>query len=222
MKKIIFPLFLFFIATSSPEALALCLPFAATKTNILRCEDNFQLGHMADECLSLLTREVTAHKQNAAVLSATDSQQGAMNENKTAFDRAVNQLDALILKGESAKLAVNTYGNNLFMPEDYDNPKLTGMSTAKYLATVQCYAVPNRVIKEDAEMIELMLSDLKKVRASASVKSSTTAGQAEKLGSGVTAPLPSAERGGAVAPPTGPKVPGYRPSDISGTKEEKK
>jgi hypothetical protein len=222
MRKIILSFFLLFIVTSGSSAYALCLPFAATKTNILRCEDNFQLGHMADQCLSLLTREVTAHKQNAASFSATDSQQGAMNENKAALARAMNQLDELILKGESAKLAVSTYGNNLFMPEDYDNPKLTGMSTAKYLATVQCYAVPNRVIREDAEMIELMLSDLKKVRASASVKSSTSAGQAEKLGSGVTAPLPAGKAARVLAPPAGPKGPGYRPSDISGTKEEKK
>ena len=222
MKKILFTAFLFSITATAPNAHALCLPFAATKTKILRCEDNFQLGHMADQCLSLLTREVTANKQNVASLGATDSQQGAMKENKSALDRAVNQLDALILKAESAKLAVGTYGKNLFMPEDYDNPKLTGMSTANYLSSVRCYSVPNQVIQEDAEMIELMLDDLKKIRASASGKSATTAGQAEKLNSGSLAPLPSAKPGPNAPVPAGPKLPGYRPSDISGTKEEKK
>lgn len=197
-----------------------CPPFAATKIAVTRCEDNFLLGRIADQCLSLFTKELTARRPKFDQDNAGSSQNATMKDAAITWDKALAELELLIRQGEEAKFALTTYQSNIFFPEDYDNPALIGMSTEKYLSTERCYSVPRKVMDENSEMIDLMLSDLRKAADLAAAKSGKSRTQAIGLDSKATGPMKVAPA--KLPAGTAPPNPGIRNSDISGVKEEKK
>jgi hypothetical protein len=210
------------LAAASP----FCLPFAALKMRADSCDDNFAIGKKADACLSLYTNELNsgraqmdkALKDEAA--KGPSQQSGALATTNTVLDRTVSELDRLIANGEAAKLAVHSYSDSLSLPEDYDQPGLTNMSTAKYLSVEPCYATPNRVISEDSAVLELMVDDLKKAKSEVLAKGGSALMKSSQMGSAmVSEPL----KGKAPAVPVMPKGSfKERDSDVTGIEESKK
>lgn len=203
-----------------------CLPFASLHLRAQGCDDNFALGRQADACLSAYTKALTAKKKeiadilNSEAAKGKGQQSGSFNTAGSVFDRTKKELDQLILSGEQAKLAVSSMKDNLSLPEDYDQPQVTGMTTEKYLSIEPCYATPKRIISEDSAVLALMVDDLKKAKADVGTKGGVVQGDSKSMQNGSVNPM----IGGKAAPAANlPKTgnPRERESDVSGTIEPK-
>lgn len=171
--------FLLFLTAGLTQAATYCPPFAKTNIRADHCEDNYLLGTSADNCLSAYMNDLKAGKAKVQKILDANAAQAKSEQNAiykasgVNFDQANKELAQLILSGTAAKLSVDSYLNNIFMPEDYDNPEVTGMSTAAYLAKEPCYATPHKVMSEDSQMLAFMLDDLKATQADIQEKSKT-------------------------------------------------
>lgn len=213
---------LFLLATPSQAALPFCPAFEALKVNAISCDDNFVLGKKADECLSRFTTELVAkrgqvEKQLQSAAQTKGEQTASFSSSTAVFQSTVSQLDQLISSGEQARFAVDTYGQKLSLPEDYDQPAFIGMTTEKYLAQEPCYATPNRVISENKAVLELMVDDLKKAKTAVLAKSGITQGSSSQMNSANA--QPAVTGGKAPATPGLPKESTIknRDSDVTGT-----
>jgi hypothetical protein len=87
----------------------------------------------------------------------------------------------LIADGELAKKAVDSYSPVLFLPEDYDQPEITGISTKEYLASEPCYATPNTIISGSSDLLQEMIDDLKKTDVAALGKQASSDDRSNKV-----------------------------------------
>jgi hypothetical protein len=199
-----------------------CLPFASLRLQARDCDDNFALGKQADSCLSLYTKAVTAKKKEVEQMLKAEAakgkaqQSGTFNTAGSVFDRTAKELDQLIQSGEQAKLAVGSMSDNLSLPEDYDQPQVTGMSTEKYLSIEPCYATPKRVISEDGAVLSLMVDDLKKAKADVLAKGGVVQGSSKAIQNGSGSTIINGKAAPAAQLPKASKVKN-RESDVSGT-----
>ncbi|MGE3262307.1 MAG: hypothetical protein AB7K68_11055 [Bacteriovoracia bacterium] len=226
-KFIPFAVGAFLISSGAQAAAPFCLPFAALKINATNCDDNFALGKQADNCLSLFTTALSNNRAQIDKILKAEAAKGSSGQNITykttgsIFAQTLQELDHLIASGEQAKFAVKTYSDNLSLPEDYDQPALTGMSTEKYLSVEPCYATPFRMVSEDSAVLSLMVEDLKKAKSEVLAKSGlnqVNLGQVES--SSDTKVL----KGKPVAPTGLPKESAVknRDSDVTGILEDQK
>jgi hypothetical protein len=204
------------------EAAHLCHPFSEFGKPMKRCEDNYVLGSEALTCVERFYKYVQDGK--LTIKKDLDQQVARMRKQQSdSYDRADTGykhtqqiLKALIAEGEYGKSVVDGYFDELFFPEDWDEPSVTGMSTAEYLAKEPCFAIPKSVIGDSQKMIAKIIADLGAVDLSSGTKQQTSATRSEH-GQSLT--------GGAVAKTKGQAAPkpvpaGKTPpaaSDITGS-----
>lgn len=176
MKRNLIVTLAFALLGTSSQAAVLCPPFSSFQKPVKRCEDNFVLGHQALTCVEKYYSHV--EKGKAKIDAQLKQQVEKMKKMQSdSYDRAdagyqktQAELKQLIADGDLAKLAVDSYLPELFMPEDYDQPQHTGMTTEFYLSTEPCYATPKSAITDAQEMIAQIIADLKAVDLTAGVK----------------------------------------------------
>ena len=212
------------LLTVPAQGALVCPTFSALKMRMDRCEDNFVIAGKADACLSQYIFSVQAGKSAAqklltAVVSKSKSEQGDLYKTSgQTLDLGAAEIEKLILQGVQAKLAVESLLDNIFFPEDYDNPELIGMSTTEYLAKEPCYATPRKVMTEDGELLGLMVEDLRKTKAELLAGKNLVQGQGADMSS-----LNSGSAAGAAKPATPQmKVKAPKDSDVSGREEDRK
>lgn len=210
------------------QAAPFCPSFADLKLNMRDCDDNFALSKRADACLSLFTTEIIAlrgqlDKQlKGEAEKGKAEQSGTLSTTGSMLDRTVQELDRVIGNGEIAKAAVGSYKNNLSLPEDYDQPGLLGMSTAKYLSVEPCYATPKRIVDENIAVLNLMVDDLRKTRKEVASKSGAVKAESTDFSSTGNAPKLQGQKPGNLPPVIQGEDRKSIDSGVSGMEKQKK
>ena len=96
-------------------------------------------------------------------------------------------LDALIARSKGAQEEVIAYEQLLEKPEDFDEPEITGMEPEAYIASTPCHADNKRVIRNVAEDIDFIISDLQYARDLGEDLEKATSGKEANMGSVGTA-----------------------------------
>lgn len=169
-------LWVFFALVLGDSARAASVPFTcATYATIpfpmLDCDDNEKLGREALSCVQAYYDHVqkaqgdVLKKFQAQVAKLKDQQNDSFDRTQAGYEDARKQLDKLLIDGAIARAAVDDLYLNMSFPEDYDEPETTGMSREKYLASQDCYAIPQRVMLQSQAMIDKMMNDLRATQA---------------------------------------------------------
>lgn len=165
-------IFLPLSATALAENAPVCGGYAAIPKP-QNCDDNEQIGKEALRCTRNYFHFVQASQRKILenfqkeIAQMKEQQTDTFNRTKTGYDKTREKLLALIEDGKAVRLQVDNLAANLFFPEDYDQPNVTGMSKEKYLATEDCYAVPTRVLNQSKQMLDKIMSDLTAVEKTA-------------------------------------------------------
>lgn len=178
---------LFFGLLTASDALAFCPVFGSMDREISRCEDNFLLGNQAVACLEQYTQRVKdgqakIRRTLEAELAKLQSQQNASFDTAYAnYQDAQHELERLASEGIQTQLAVDGYMGELFFPEDWDNPSITGQSVSEYLNSSPCFASPKRAIATSSQLIAKMVSDLRQTSLTAGQKKQTSGTSSDKV-----------------------------------------
>lgn len=199
------------------QARAACPTFSDLKMNVEICEDNFILGKKADSCLDQITKEISGIKPIVEKAMEKSAQNNSMQEASSVYSKALTELNRLILLGEASKAAVDSYMAQIYMPEDSDKPSLIGMSTEQYLKKEPCYATPHKVMKEDSDMLQILVLDLKQKKAAIEAARTATNAHQKNLNNGSAQPLIQGSQKSPAPKATNPNAAKSPGSSISGT-----
>ncbi len=170
---------------NSASAFAFCPMFDSLKQEIATCEDNLIIGNKAVECLERYTahvasgqarvhRALTFEMAKSLADQSASMQSGNYQLTMNSYQKAQNELQRLAADGIQAKLAVDSYLEKLYFPEDWDMPSVTGMSVVDYLRSNPCFAVPRDSIMTAARLLTKMTNDLQRTDAAAAQKNLLT------------------------------------------------
>jgi hypothetical protein len=203
----------------------ICHPFSDFGKPISRCEDNLALSESAMNCVDDLERHIEAGKVKIQKLLAAQvekmkkQQSDSFDRSSVSYQEVQKVLNRLIADSEQAKADVDSYISELFLPEDYDQPKITGMSTKDYLASEPCYATPETIITGSSELISTMLGDLKATNLAALEKEAKSSDRSDKVHNASPTQTPILRGKAASAPKlkSGKSKPAA--SDVTGVRE---
>lgn len=182
MSKLIFILLIFFPGVS----FAFCPSFRDLKHPITTCEDNFELSNAALDCLDLFTSHVKAGQARvrlqlqAELANLKTDQNGNFVGAEASYRKAQIEMQRLANDGILAKQALETYMAEMFFPDDWDQPKVTGMESAAYLASTACFASPRRALMSSQKLVSNMVTDLIKTNFAAGQKQGVASSHSQK------------------------------------------
>jgi len=214
------------LLSSTAEATNLCHPFSAFKKKLGRCEDNYIVADEALNCLGYYYKHVEAGKLRVKkvfdeqIKKMKDKQSDSFDRTDEGYERARKEIQNLIADGVLARAVVDSYYAEMYFPEDYNMPSVTGMSTEKYLASEECFANPKLVLTKTQVMIDTIVNDLKAIDLSSSKKEAKSQTRSKNVQVLTPSSVSNTKAQGAAV---SPKVPaGTSPksaSDISGAKK---
>ena len=208
------------------EAAIVCPSMLDSKKPLTRCEDNFALANSAMDCVDRFDAAIRTTKAKlekllkARVKAVKETNQATVfNESDASYREVRDELKTLILDGAVAALATQFMLDNLFYPEDFDNPETTGVTPELYLKREPCFAAPKYAMQNSVLLIRKMQMDLKKLETAAGLNETSSETRAVQVqGVSETLPVAGTHGKGAETPKRKPK---NTPSDITGVKEDK-
>lgn len=188
---------LILLASISPlaEAANYCALPNSILSHVEDCTDNEYVSEAAVLCLTKLQNEIKVAQAAVQTTTAANSAQARNSqsslENNAHKDYKFSKvtLDMLIKNAGAAQNEVIAYESILAMPEDFDEPDITGMSTEEYLKSTPCHFENKQVIRDVAEDIDFILSDLEFARDSGENLESATGGHENNLGTQGLGPI---------------------------------
>lgn len=217
---------LVFLWPAVSSGASVCGPFSSFNRQIKRCEDNFLLSKEAMKCVQRFDEKIQAGQVKVQKIlqkhidAMAREQSDSYATTDTSYSDARKELGKLISEGQEVKIALATYLAVMQFPEDLDNPNVTGMSAATYMAQEPCFATPKKIIIGSSDLVEKMINDLKKSDSSAGLKALSSKRSAGKIKvMSEPAKVNVGVQGASGKADSGKRV---RASDISGTKKEEK
>jgi len=203
-----------------------CRPATTVGGKVNDCEGNGVFANQAKECREALSRMV---EQTSGSLAKAIGQSGAgsqcANFGSTAKDYGTSaaELTKLIGFATLAAADLDSYLDYVVLPEDVDNPDLSGNHMQKYAESIACFGDNVRAIRAEIGTVNGMRTQLEATRTAAAAFGATAANRGEAIKAGTLAPAP--ETGGKHSAVPSASYKGEdkaRRSDISGTEDEKK
>lgn len=140
------------------EAGFYCTPPDELNQNVEDCTDNDYMSEAAVLCLQKFEKSIkvaqaavktTTAAQNAA---AKKTQAGKQNNAMLNYNFSKATLDSLIAQGKQAQEEVAFYYDDVALPEDTDEPRITGPDLQAFLDSNSCY-------KDNRDAIAMVLED---------------------------------------------------------------
>lgn len=151
-----------------------CANPAAVARKAYDCTMNEHVSEAGVLCLNKLEAEIEAAKAAVGAAAAVNSAQSqASQRGKEANARAdynfsLATLNLLIANAEKAQLEVIYFDKRvLSLPEDWDEPEITGLTPEAYLKSVPCFNDNRKVLSDVLLDFDVYISDLKFARDSA-------------------------------------------------------
>lgn len=131
------------------------------------CSDNEYVSEAAVLCLEKLEAEIDAAQKAVSAAAAAHAQADAgtqqSKEQNAGADYHFSEatLALLIAHAEKAQAEIVQYDKKvLAMPEDFDEPEITGMDTETYLKSTPCFADNRKVLQNVLLDFDKHISDL--------------------------------------------------------------
>jgi hypothetical protein len=194
------------LVSEARAATPLCHPFSTFGKPLARCEDNFVVSEEALNCVDYYYKHVEAGKLKVKkifdeqIAKMKKEQSDSFDRTDEGYARAQKEVNDLIATGALARTVVDGYFDEMYFPEDYDEPSVTGMSSEEYLATEECFAGPKKAIQEGQRMIDTIMADLKAMNLSAAKKESKSEKRSVNVQAITPKALPTTKGQGSAAP----------------------
>lgn len=225
-------LFLFFLALPVGPAMAAdgpCVSGARIFAQTQHCEENGAYVKQAETCRTQLEKEVArvSERLKLSLLSTTGAaaQSAQLGQSVQDYAATVAQLDRLILLSGAAIKDVNGYLDVVVLPEDIENPEITGGNPQRFADSVPCYSDTVKGINAEIAKLTKIQNELKASRKQsadhAATSSASQGGLTGTVNEAASAPVPATKGQGAGASvKRGSSSQGA--SDISGTERLQK
>lgn len=213
--------------TSLAKEKLYCHNIKELQASVTDCDQNEYFAEAGVLCLEALEAEVKIAKAKLSASmtarnKATKKAQGkTFDTSEGNYANAASVLAALIVRTQSTIKEVRRFAENLAMPEDADEPEVTGQSLEQYLDSEPCFSESRDVLDNVLTDLNEHLKDLQATQATSQAHELGSAQREAGVGSGLSGPLVKSQlgQGNKSSAPLGH---GRRPSDISGTEKLKK
>ncbi len=210
-----------------------CVPLQKIEQASGTCADNGKYADVGMHCLDKLEDFIKTQNAKAQFLlvqadkNTNAAQTGTFAGANASYKIAADAFTEALTAAKRAQWYVTSYISNIYFPEDFDAPREVIGDPVEFLNKSQCYAEPRDILKLILGDISKHISNLEAAKTAALKGSFLSTIQEGNLSQTKSLPTGSVMggqgvSGGNAATGTGVKRPGIRPSDISGTKEEKK
>lgn len=201
-----------------------CAPAEANLSRIHSCEDNDLYLEKGEECLTRLDSEskaITGAVIGAFSANNEQKQAGKMASAKQDLVASSAGLAYLIGTTELALAQIAEYKDGLIYPEDWYEEDANEGDVAAYVKSVECYGLNHENLESLEQDFQRRLGELKKAKQVADSFAATTQERRGKLDAG---PIMQNKKLGGVGQGSAGAAAveqGGKPSDITGTKEDK-
>ncbi len=166
--------FLFFLGVTNAHAstpLRFCADLSTLRDHVQSCEDNQFYAAQGILCMKKLKSDVDkAASDLGKTLSAQISAQNQSFDTSGAnFQAARAKIDSLLALVALSKGELREYKRNLLLPEDADNPEITGPNLGDFLQANECYADQQEVLDMVLADVDVMEKELRMAREVASL-----------------------------------------------------
>ncbi|MGZ3652349.1 MAG: hypothetical protein ACXWR1_12350 [Bdellovibrionota bacterium] len=212
------------LAAVPAEAGVICHTFNDFQTRVKRCEDNFVLSDEAMNCVDTLNADVIrgqarVQKALAAQVAAMKNRQsGSYNTSDVSYQQTSDELNRLIADAMQARDADQSLLDEIFYPEDIDNPAILGTSAEDYMESEPCFAAPKFAMEHSLMLINKKIGELQATAVAAGIKQDTSGTRSVHV-QAITPAAASNTRGVSSAGTVPSGRPSSGASDITGTKK---
>jgi len=199
-----------------------CASPALLRQGVKACDGNSSYSDAARICEDRYEAEIAAARTSLAQaltkVSSSDKQAKGLDNAKAGYDTAIARLRELVSLGKKLQAQIDTYKNEVVLPEDFGSVTQTGFSAKVFLDNNPCYKSTQDLLKLYSSLMGSRAQELELTAKIAQALASKAFKGEVSLTPEEIMPLltnPKAPAGGKPTP-AGRPAPGK--SDITGTK----